>query len=358
MSTFLGTIRIGINGFGRIGRIICRQCIEQNIFVAAINDPKCTKEYLASILTHDSVHGKPGYTCEVTTDGVMVGENLIKVFNETEPHLIPWSTASVNIVMECTGKLTLKADAAQHFGKSKTDESTNIPETTVKKVIIAAPSADADTFIYGINSANYTSTMNVISGSSSVMNCVLPIINVLNQNWGISKLFITTIESVAPTQPILDDLYTNDWCYGRSGLSNIIPTKSLEGINVISSIYTTLGNKVAGFEYHVPVANVSVATITAYTNNVINLDAIKTAFLQASNPTNGSLKDLINYVDDNLVSSDYKGNAFPCNLDINSTYCHETDTKLASFTAFFDNEWAYASQLIKLAILLESKPDF
>ena len=348
-------IRIGINGAGRIGRLACRACIDKGLTVAAINDPFCSKEYLAYLLKHDSTHGAFQYPCEVTENGLSINNNEVKIFAEKQPHLIPWASANVNIVLECTGVFTLKADAEQHFGKSKTDTSDETPVTTVKKVIISAPSKDADMFVMGCNQHTYNcNTMKVISNASCTTNCLAPLAYVIDQTFGIKRGLMSTIHAVTNTQPTVDGMSKKDWRGGRSALCNIIPATT-GAAKAVGKILPDLNGKLTGMAFRVPTIDVSVVDLTVETEEEMTMESIKAAFEYAAGPS-GPLNGVLSFVDDDVVSSDFLSTTYTCNFDYRSTII--LDPHFAKFVAFYDNERGYATKLIELAVHVGTASDF
>ena len=329
-------IKIGINGFGRIGRIALRiieekRLLGNNIQIVAINTRKSKPDFLAFQLKHDSIHGKFKGNITNTEDSIIVNDREIKCFNFNSPEFIPWNTVGVDIVLECSGVFTTIDSAKGHITAG------------AKKVIISAPSKDAPMFVYGVNVYKYNNET-IISNSSCTTNCLAPIIKILNDAIGVKNGLLTTIHSITSSQNTVDGSSSkkNDWRICRSALNNIIPTTT-GAAKAIGKIIPELNNKLTGISVRVPTTNVSLVDITLNLNKNTSYDEIINIIKIASQ---NQFKNIVSLSYEPLVSNDYIGNPHSCIIDIKSSILLQNN--FLKLICWYDNEWGYTNRLVDL----------
>ena len=285
------SINIGINGFGRIGRLVFRSAINDNNFkVISIND-LLDIEHLAYLLKYDSVHGSFDGSVEISNNNLIVNGNTIKITSEKNPELIKWGDMGVDIVAECTGLFTTKEKSNLHLNGG------------CKKVVISAPSADVPMFVMGVNHNNVTKDDLIVSNASCTTNCLAPIAKVLNDNFIIEEGLMTTVHSVTATQFTVDGPSKKDYRGGRSALLNIIPS-STGAAKAVTKVIPSLQGKLTGMAFRIPTANVSVVDLTVRLKKKTSYDEIKKVMLEASE---NDLRGILGYCDDPVVSQDFIG---------------------------------------------------
>ncbi len=335
----MAKIKIGINGFGRIGRMIFRAGMSEenrsNVEFVAVNDLTDAKT-LAHLLKYDSVHGK--FKEEVKTEGksLIIGEQKLDVFAEKDPANILWDKYDVDVVIESTGRFTKREDAAKHLNHAK-------------KVIISAPSPNADaTIVMGVNEDMYDSKKHdVISNASCTTNCLAPVANVLLKNFGIKKGFMTTIHAYTNDQIILDAVHTDLRRARAAGLS-MIPT-STGAAKAIGVVIPELSGKMDGFALRVPTPDVSIVDLVVVTEKETNTKEVNEKFIDASK---SELKGILTTSDEPLVSIDYTGNPYSAIVDLALT---NVNGNLVKVLAWYDNEWGYSCRMIDLAKFISNK---
>ena len=285
------SIKIGINGFGRIGRLVFRSAIENDDFeVICVND-LLEVEHLAYLLKYDSVHGTFNGSVEIVNGNLIVNGKNITVSSEKNPELIKWGDMSVDVVAECTGLFTTKEKASLHINGG------------CKKVVISAPSSDVPMFVMGVNHNNVNGNDLVVSNASCTTNCLAPIAKVLNDNFLIEEGLMTTVHAVTATQFTVDGPSKKDYRGGRSSLLNIIPS-STGAAKAVTKVIPSLEGKLTGMAFRIPTANVSVVDLTVRLKKDTSYEEIKKVMLQASK---NELKGILGYCDEPVVSQDFIG---------------------------------------------------
>jgi len=331
-------VKIGINGFGRIGRNVFRAALKNpNVDVVAVND-LTDANMLAHLLKYDSVHGK--LDAEVSVDGnnLVVDGKTIQVSAERDPAKLSWGAQGVEIVVESTGFFTKRADAAKHL------------EAGAKKVIISAPASDEDiTIVMGVNEDKYdAASHDVISNASCTTNCLAPFAKVLNDKFGIKRGMMTTVHSYTNDQQILD-LPHKDYRRARAAAENIIPT-STGAAKAVSLVLPELKGKLNGGAMRVPTPNVSLVDLVAELEKEVTVDEVNAALKEAAE---GDLKGILGYSEEPLVSGDYNGNTNSSTIDALSTMVMEG--QMVKVISWYDNESGYSNRVVDLADYLASK---
>lgn len=330
-------IKIGINGFGRIGNLSFQAAMgKEEIEVVAINDPFITADYMAYMVKYDTVHGRYPGTVKSEDGKLIVNGKEIKVYNEMEPKNIPWGELGVEYVLECSGVFTTIEKANAHL------------EGGAKKVIISAPSKDAPMFVMGVNNKNYDSTMNIVSNASCTTNCLAPLAKVINDNFGIKDGLMTTVHSTTATQKTVDGASKKDWRGGRAAAANIIPS-STGAAKAVGKVIPELNGKLTGMSFRVPTVDVSVVDLTCNLARPASYDEICSTVKKASE---NELKGIMGYTDEAVVSSDFIHDAHTSIFDAQAGIAL-TDT-FVKLVAWYDNEWGYSNKLVDLAIYMAS----
>ena len=325
------SINIGINGFGRIGRLVFRSAISNDDFkVISIND-LLEIEHLAYLLKYDSVHGSFDGSVEIVNNQLVVNGNTIKVTSEKNPELINWGEMDVDVVAECTGLFTTKEKASLHLNGG------------CKKVVISAPSADVPMFVMGVNHNNVNSDDLVVSNASCTTNCLAPIAKVLNDNFIIEEGLMTTVHSVTATQFTVDGPSKKDYRGGRSSLLNIIPSSTGAAI-AVTKVIPSLEGKLTGMAFRIPTANVSVVDLTVRLNKKTSYEEIKKVMLTASK---NNLKGILGYCDEPVVSQDFIGDKRTSIFDASAGM--ELNSNFFKIISWYDNECGYSNKLLDLA---------
>ena len=328
-------VNIGINGFGRIGRLVFRAVENrrkkgEDISVVAVNDPFLDVDYMKYLLQYDSVHGRVDYEVTTSDDTLTVNGNDVKVFHERSPDQINWS--DVDVVVESTGVFTTMEKASLHL------------KGGAKKVIISAPSADAPLYVMGVNHENYNSDEKVVSNASCTTNCLAPLAKVLDEHYGIVEGLMTTVHSFTATQKTVDGPSGKDWRGGRSAGMNIIPSAT-GAAKAVGKVIPSLNGKLTGMAFRVPTPDVSVVDLTVRLEKSCTYDDLMETIKKESA---GKLKGILDYTDDQVVSTDFVGNSNSSIVDgkagigLNSNFF-----KLVSW---YDNEWGYSNRVVDLAI--------
>jgi len=322
-------VRVGINGFGRIGRLAFRAA-EKNpaVEVVAIND-LLDPDYLAYLLKYDSVHGRFDGTVEVVDNHLIVNGRKVRVTKERDPENINWGAVDVDFVVESTGFFTDKDLAAKHI------------KAGAKKVIISAPSKDAPMFVKGVNHKELTKDIKIFSNASCTTNCLAPISKVLNDNFGIVEGLMTTIHAATSTQKVIDAPSKN-WRRGRAAINNIIPTTT-GAAKAVGKVIPSLNGKLTGMAFRVPTADVSVVDLTVKLAKPTTYDEIMKAMKKASE---GEMKGVLQYVDDEVVSQDFVTEPHTSNLDVRAGL--ELNDTFFKIISWYDNEYGYASKVIEM----------
>jgi len=323
--------KIGINGFGRIGRLVLRAAIDKGATVVAVNDPFITIDYMVYMFKYDSTHGP--FKGEVAADGndLVVNGHKIKVFNEMKPENIPWSSAGAEYVVESTGVFTTLDKAKAHFSGG------------AKKVIISAPSADAPMFVMGVNEDKYSKDMTIVSNASCTTNCLAPVAKVLNDQFGIVEGLMTTVHATTATQKTVDGPSAKDWRGGRGAGQNIIPS-STGAAKAVGKVIPELNGKLTGMAFRVPTPDVSVVDLTVRLSKECKYDDIKAAMKKASE--SGSLKGILGYTEDDVVSQDFIGDLRSSIFDAKAGI--QLSGTFVKVVSWYDNEYGYSNRVVDL----------
>lgn len=330
-------VKIGINGFGRIGRLILRIASERNdVEVVAINDPFIDAEYAAYLFKYDTVHGKFKGTVSSKDGKLIVNGKNIEFYSEFEPSKISWVKTKPDVVAEASGKFTRKEEAEKHI------------ESGAKKVVITAAGKGCPMFVMGVNDKDYSPEMTIVSNSSCTTNCLAPLAKVINENFGIVEGLMSTIHSVTPTQLIADGVSRKDWRGGRAASYNIIPSTT-GAAKAVSQVIPELKGKLTGMSFRVPTLNVSIVDLTCKLAKETTYEEIINVLKKAEN---GELKGILGTTDEPLVSSDFIGDTRTCIVDIKAgIMLNPTFVKLL---AWYDNEYGYSVKLVDMLKLVGS----
>ena len=325
------SIKIGINGFGRIGRLVFRSAIENDDFeVICVND-LLEVEHLAYLLKYDSVHGTFNGSVKIVDGNLIVNGKTITVSSEKNPELIKWGDMSVDVVAECTGLFTTKEKAGLHINGG------------CKKVVISAPSSDVPMFVMGVNHNNVNGNDLVVSNASCTTNCLAPIAKVLNDNFLIEEGLMTTVHAVTATQFTVDGPSKKDYRGGRSSLLNIIPS-STGAAKAVTKVIPSLEGKLTGMAFRIPTANVSVVDLTVRLKKDTSYEEIKKVMIQASK---NELKGILGYCDEPVVSQDFIGDKRTSIFDASAGM--ELNSNFFKIISWYDNECGYSNKLLDLA---------
>jgi glyceraldehyde 3-phosphate dehydrogenase len=328
---------VGINGFGRIGRLVFRASLNNpNVSVVGVNDPFIDLDYMVYMLKYDTVHGRFDGTVEVSGDKLLVNGAEIAVYGEMDPNNIPWSDCGAHTVVESTGVFRTVEKASAHMTGG------------AKKVVISAPSGDAPMFVMGVNHNEYTSDMDVVSNASCTTNCLAPIAKVLNDNFGIIEGLMTTVHAVTATQKTVDGPSQKDWRGGRAACYNIIPS-STGAAKAVGVVIPELNGKLTGMALRVPTANVSVVDLTVRLEKSASYEDVKATLKAASE---GPLKGILGYTEDLVVSSDFIGETCTSFFDANAGIA--LNDNFVKVISWYDNEWGYSNKVIDLIVHMES----
>jgi len=322
--------KIGINGFGRIGRLVLRAAVEKGATVVAINDPFIPLDYMVYMFKYDSTHGK--FKGEVKEDGkfLYVNGNKITVFNERDPANINWAGAGAEYIVESTGVFTTTDKALAHT------------KGGAKKVIISAPSADAPMFVMGVNHEKYDKSLQVVSNASCTTNCLAPLAKVINDKYGILEGLMTTVHATTATQKTVDGPSGKDWRGGRGAAQNIIPSAT-GAAKAVGKVIPELNGKLTGMAFRVPTPDVSVVDLTVRIQKEATYEDICKTIKEASE---GSFKGVLGYTDEDVVSTDFIGDVRSSIFDAKAgIQLSKTFVKLVSW---YDNEMGYSNRVIDL----------
>ena len=332
------SVKIGINGFGRIGTLAFQAALKKDeVEVVAINDPFVAADYMAYMIKYDTVHGRFDGEVSSKEGTLIVNGKEIKVYNEMDPHNIPWGELGVDYVLECSGVFTTLEKAQAHI------------DAGAKKVIISAPSKDAPMFVMGVNNDKYDPSMNIISNASCTTNCLAPLAKVINDNFGIKDGLMTTVHSTTATQKTVDGASKKDWRGGRAAAANIIPS-STGAAKAVGKVIPELNGKLTGMAFRVPTVDVSVVDLTCNLEKPTTMEEICKAMKNASE---NEFKGIIEYVDEPVVSSDFISDEHTSIFDATAGI-QLTDT-FVKLVAWYDNEWGYSNKLVDLACYIATK---
>lgn len=332
-------LKIAINGFGRIGRLVLRILLQRtDLQVVAIND-LVPSDNLGYLLKYDSTHGRFSGSIEVQEDALIVNGNRIQIFNQKDPAQLPWKQLGVDYVIESTGLFTMKNDAEKHL------------RAGARRVILTAPAKDSvPTFVMGVNHLTYNPESDqVVSNASCTTNCLAPIAKVLLDNFGIEEGLMTTIHSVTATQPTVDGPSKKDWRGGRGASQNIIPS-STGAVKAVVLALPQVEGKLTGMALRIPTADVSVVDLTVRVSKDTTYEEICKAMKHASE---GDMKGILEYCDEPVVSSDFIGNSSSAIFDKGAGLA--LNKRFYKIIAWYDNEWGYAARVVDLAAFMASK---
>ena len=325
------SVKVGINGFGRIGKLAFQAALgKEEVEVVAVNDPFVAADYMAYMTKFDTVHGRFNGTVEEKDGNLVVNGRVIKVYNEMDPKNIPWGELGVEYVLECSGVFTTMEKAQAHL------------DAGAKKVLISAPSKDAPMFVMGVNNETYSSDMNIVSNASCTTNCLAPLAKIINDNFGIKEGLMTTVHSTTATQKTVDGASKKDWRGGRAASANIIPS-STGAAKAISLVIPALKDRMNGISYRVPTSDVSIVDLNVALKTETTYEDICKKMKEASETT---LKEILDYVDDEVVSSDFIGDNHASSFDAREGI--QVNGHFFKLISFYDNEWGYTSQIFRL----------
>ncbi len=325
------SIKVGINGFGRIGRMVFRASVNHpEIEIVGIND-LCPADYLAYMLKYDTMHGQFNGEVSATENAIVVNGKSIPIFAERDPKNIPWGKLEAEYVVESTGLFLTQEKAQAHI------------DAGAKKVVMSAPSKDSTPmFVCGVNLDKYTTDMNFVSNASCTTNCLAPIAKVLNDNWGITDGLMTTVHSTTATQKTVDGPSMKDWRGGRAATGNIIPS-STGAAKAVGKVIPALNGKLTGMSMRVPTLDVSVVDLTVNLAKPAKYEEICAAMKKASE---GELKGILGYTDEDVVSSDFLGDPRTSIFDAKAGIAL-TDT-FVKVVSWYDNEMGYSNKVLEL----------
>ena len=328
----MSKLGIGINGFGRIGRMVLRATLQRtDLEIRAIND-LLDVDHLVYLLKYDSVHGNVDAEIQSGSDYISVNGNKIFIFSEKDPAKIDWTSVGVSTVVECTGLFTARDDAAMHLTGD------------VKNVIISAPSKDAPMFVMGVNHEKININDKVVSNASCTTNCLAPAVKVLHDNFEVKEALMTTVHAATATQFTVDGPSRKNYRLGRSALNNIIPT-STGAAKAVTKVIPSLEGKITGMAFRIPTANVSVVDLTVKLGTSTSYQDIMNAFEFASN---NELKGILGFTNDNVVSQDFVGDPRTSIVDAGAGI--ELNDTFFKLIIWYDNEAGYSNKLLDMAL--------
>lgn len=327
-----GIMKVGINGFGRIGRLVLRASLsDPKIQVVSINDPFIPPNYMQYMLKYDTVHGKIDDDITYTDNSIIINGREIAVTQEMSPGNIKWDASGTDYVVEATGAFTSQEAAGVHL------------QNGAKKVVISAPSGDAPMFVMGVNEETYQNSMNVVSNASCTTNCLAPLAKVINDVFGLEQGLMTTVHAVTATQKTVDGPSNKDWRGGRGAGFNIIPS-STGAAKAVGKVIPSLNGKLTGMSFRVPTADVSCVDLTCTLKTGASYDEIKATLKEASE--SDRLTGILGYTEENVVSSDFITDARSSIVDANAGIA--LSPKFVKFVSWYDNEWGYSNRVLDL----------
>lgn len=329
--------KIGINGFGRIGRLVLRSAVAKGAQVVAVNDPFIPLDYMVYMFKYDSTHGR--FNGEVSQDGtnLIVNGQKIVVFGERDPANIDWASAGAEYVVESTGVFTTLEKAGVHLKKG------------AKKVVISAPSADAPMYVMGVNHEKYDPSQTVVSNASCTTNCLAPLAKVINDKYGIVEGLMTTVHAITATQKTVDGPSNKAWRDGRGAAQNIIPA-STGAAKAVGKVIPELNGKLTGMAFRVPTPDVSVVDLTVRLEKEASYADICAAVKAAAE---GPMKGVLGYTDDQVVSTDFLGDSHSSIFDAKAGI--QLSPKFVKLVSWYDNEMGYSNRVIDLIKYMQSK---
>ncbi len=332
----MGNLKLGINGFGRIGRIVFRATVKRdNVDVVAIND-LLDVEHLAYLLKYDSVHGNFDGTVEVKDGNLIVDGKTVRITAERDPKNLKWDEVGADVVAECTGIFTTMDTADYHI------------QAGAKKVVISAPSKDVPMFVMGVNHKDVTPNDKIVSNASCTTNCLAPLAKVLNDAYGIEEASMTTVHATTATQMTVDGPSKKDWRGGRSALANIIPASTGAAV-AVTKVIPELKGKLTGMAFRVPTPDVSVVDLTVRLSKETSYEDIKKTFKAASE---GEMAGVLGYTEEAVVSQDFVSDPRTSIFDAEAGI--ELNSKFFKVVSWYDNEFGYSNKLVDLAEYVNS----
>nr|AEK51006.1 glyceraldehyde-3-phosphate dehydrogenase [Rhizoctonia solani] len=334
-------VKIGINGFGRIGRIVLRNAIQhRDVDVVAVNDPFINLEYMVYMFKYDSTHGRFKGEVKHEDGALVINGKKVAVHSERNPGDINWDASGAEYVVESTGVFTTIDKASEHFKKSP----------SLKKVIISAPSADAPMHVVGVNLDAYDPKgSKVISNASCTTNCLAPLAKVIHDEFGIVEGLMTTVHATTATQKTVDGPSAKDWRGGRGAAANIIPS-STGAAKAVGKVIPSLNGKLTGLAFRVPTSNVSVVDLVARLEKPASYDDIKAAIKKASE---GEYKGILGYTEDDVVSTDFVGDEHSSIFDAKAGI--SLNKNFVKLVSWYDNEWGYSRRVVDLIAYVDKK---
>lgn len=331
-------VKVGINGFGRIGKLLARAAIHKKLFeVVVVNDPMLDVSKVAYLIHHDSIHGPCPIQVSIEGSTVIVGSHRITVFSEKDPNNVHWGDFGVDIVAECSGKFASTEKSRVHLSGG------------AGKVVLSAPAKDENTptFVIGVNQDSYDPSMRIISNASCTTNCLAPLAKLLHERYGIVEGVMSTIHAVTATQNVVDGPGAKDMRSGRSALTNIIPATTGAAL-AVTRVLPQLEGHLTGIAFRVPVVNVSVLDFTVRLQNPMNsidefIRDIEAIDADSHHPMHG----IVSCTRDEVVSSDFNGDARSCIVDAQATIL--LNPNFVKIVAYYDNEWAYAVRMVRIS---------
>ena len=324
-------IKIGINGFGRIGRLVTRVTLKRDdVQVVAINDPFIDIEYMKYMLEYDTVHGVLNADIKTAADGLIINGNKVIVTNYKDPSEIPWANEGAEYIIESSGAFTTMEKASAHF------------KGGAKKVIISAPSADAPMFVMGVNNDKYTKNINIVSNASCTTNCLAPLAKVVNDNFKIVEGLMTTVHSTTATQKTVDGPSNKNWRLGRAAAYNIVPS-STGAAKAVGKVIPELQGKLTGMSFRVPTIDSSVVDLTCRIEKSASYDDIVNAIKHACDT---DLKGIMSWTEEPAVSSDFIGDPHTSIFDVKAGIA--LNNNFVKLISWYDNEWGYSNKTVDL----------
>ena len=325
------SVKVGINGFGRIGSLAFRAAVENdNVEVVGINDPFIALDYMGYMLKFDTVHGRFKGTIDVQGDKLVVNGKSISVYSCMNAADIPWTECGAEYILECSGINTTVERASEHL------------KAGAKKVVISAPSKDAPMFVMGVNHDTYTKDMTVVSNASCTTNCLAPLAKVINDNFGIVEGLMTTVHSITATQKTVDGPSRKDWRGGRAAATNIIPS-STGAAKAVGKVIPALAGKLTGMSFRVPTVDVSVVDLTCRLEKTATYEEIKDAVKRACA---NEMKGIMDYTEDDVVSTDFLTDPHTSIFDAKAGIA--LNDHFVKLVCWYDNEWGYSNKVLDL----------
>ena len=332
------SIKVGINGFGRIGRLVFRAgIVRDDIEIVAVNAPDKTPEQLAYVTKFDSVHGRFNGSVEVVDGNLVVNGKTVKLLNSRDPHDLPWGELGVDYVLECTGKFLTKESAQPHL------------DAGAKVVVLSGPSKD-DTpmFVCGVNLDKYDTSMTVVSNASCTTNCLAPLAKVINDKFGIIEGLMTTVHAGTATQNVVDAFSKKNWRLSRSCFENIIPSTT-GAAKAVGKVIPELKGKLTGMSMRIPSADVSIVDLTCRLEKGASYDEICAAVKEAAE---GSMAGVLAYTDEEVVSSDFRTDPHTSIFDAKAGI--GLNPNFVKLVAWYDNEWGFSNKMLDLTAYIDS----